>query len=317
MRYSGLQGAVGDEYGIQTKNCEISQLASIASKLEKSGKIIKKAASAPMKTRLLLGSGLVGSAYLLKEVFPDIEALDELYYTSLGGAPIFLTVGNGKNLRSVQGLTDIEQKSILDFIARKDQSLIQTRVNFINKIDDAAAKSFMNIRSKSRALARDLYVGVEKAGIIGERLNNIVRVVDDFSSVNTKGLDGVARRFARGELGAFWELEGAGILKQRGFQITEFSEEFILVNGKKWPGDVSTLSQGKKVLYEMKGVDWSTATATEKSRTLSKIIDQDKIMQNLKVTDQIDDYKFGLRTIPPEDIQVKLNSRGIPWEVLE
>ncbi|MBI2529735.1 MAG: hypothetical protein HYW05_01145 [Candidatus Diapherotrites archaeon] len=166
------------------------KLAGIASKLSKAGKIIKSAASMPLKNKLVLGASAVGSTYLLKEAFPDIDALDNLYYLELGVAPTFLTMGEGKNLRKLNALTPDEQEGVLKFIARNDQSAIKTRVNFLNKLDDASLKNWANTEA---SIQKHLYGGVVKLRKLGyddELIANVYKNNGDLTQTLRIAKDG-------------------------------------------------------------------------------------------------------------------------------
>ena len=135
-----------------------------------------------MKTRLLLGSGLVGSAYLLKEVFPDIEALDELYYTSLGGAPIFLTVGHGKDLKFSPELGPAQQKNTMKFLAHAEISGSKKVLIFNEILPEGSVRNV--IFSWDEKVSDNILKGMEKRGLSAIDASGIVddiEVIEVFS----------------------------------------------------------------------------------------------------------------------------------------
>ncbi|MBS3158820.1 hypothetical protein J4206_06045 [Candidatus Woesearchaeota archaeon] len=291
------------------------QLAGVASKLSKAGKILKTAASTSMKTRLLIGGSLVGGTYLLKEAFPDIDPLERLYYTNLGAASTFMFMGHGKKIHPLTALTEAEQSNLLRFAGvSMGERTASLRVNFLNKLDDVTRKKFANPNLKTKFM-EDILGAVETHNLPNERIGRQIQGALDF--------DGVPNfeqklRGTRKSLGNVWEIEGGSKLKERGFTIKHFEEEFLLTNGKKWPGDVSTLSpQGKKILHEMKGLDWDAADSLRQADEVKRILKQNNYMKDIKASGQIDNYIFELRTNPPKYIQDTLDLKGVPWEVLQ
>ena len=287
------------------------QLANIASKIANAGKLVKTAGSVVMKNKLLTASLTIGTTYLLKEQFPNIDALDHLYYFELGIAPTFLTIGHGRNIRpSAVALSETEQTGLLQFAGTSmGRRYASVRVNFINKIDDITRKKFASLNQR---FMNDILEATETHSLPNTRVTKLTNAAADLADVD--GFSNTLRK-ARREISKVYETEGAIALKSEGKTIKAMAKNFDeTVNGRRLIGEHDVLAEvdGKLVSYELKGWAWDELTIDFKAN-LGR---QNNKLKLLKQAGNIEDYQFGFRVEPPIDIKTYLTSNNIPWRVV-